>query len=199
MAIVLRSKVSDAIVPLPLRRSVFSLSLLVSSPFPPPLLPFSMGWSSHSPSRQGLHPPPHPNRKEPHDTQGGDRRMAWTTVRCATQWKKHVREAVARVVGQDVGRRWDGAWKVQRETYARGGTVGTWMHTRGFATTHAKLKTPSGLKDRFKVTGTGKYVHAKSGHQHLAYDKSSKRKRNLRQPAVVHKAWARVMKLLGHR
>lgn len=68
MAIVFRSKVSDAIVPLPLRRSVLSLPLRVSSPFPPPFLPFSMGRSSHSPPQLAGHPPPHPKGKDPHNT-----------------------------------------------------------------------------------------------------------------------------------
>lgn len=152
---------------------------------------------------------PHPSRRRPIDRRtrercGISRTMAWTTV--LRTWKgKEMAHAVTRVVGRH-GCLWETLpGTAHRSNSATNGHRhgGTWMvggnETRGFATTHAKLKTPSGLRDRFRITATGKYVRSKSGHRHLAYDKSSKRKRTLRQPAIVHKAWAKVMKLLGHR
>ena len=50
-----------------------------------------------------------------------------------------------------------------------------------------KLKTHKGAAKRFKVTATGKIVRAKAGGSHLLTKKSSKRKRVLKQDALVHK------------
>lgn len=46
-----------------------------------------------------------------------------------------------------------------------------------------KLKTRKCAAKRFKVTGTGKFVHACAGRRHLQAKKSGKRKRQLRRSA----------------
>lgn len=48
-----------------------------------------------------------------------------------------------------------------------------------------KMKTISGAKKRFKVTGTGKVRRAKAYHNHILEHKSSKRGRRLRQVGMV--------------
>ena len=48
-----------------------------------------------------------------------------------------------------------------------------------------KMKTHRGAAKRFKKTGTGKIVRSKNNKQHILTKKSSKRKRRLRQPALV--------------
>ncbi len=48
-----------------------------------------------------------------------------------------------------------------------------------------KMKTRRGAAKRFKKTGTGKVVRAKSNKQHILTKKTSKRKRRLRKDAVV--------------
>ncbi len=50
-----------------------------------------------------------------------------------------------------------------------------------------KLKTHSGAKKRFKVTGTGKILRAHANKSHILNKKTRKRKRNLRSIAVVDK------------
>ncbi len=42
-----------------------------------------------------------------------------------------------------------------------------------------KMKTHSGAKKRFKITGTGKLVHRSAGKKHLNEHKSSRRTRRL--------------------
>ena len=61
-----------------------------------------------------------------------------------------------------------------------------------------KMKTHSGTKKRFKVTGTGKLVHRQAGKRHRNESKPSRRTRRLMvddtlQPADARKA----RKLLG--
>lgn len=51
-----------------------------------------------------------------------------------------------------------------------------------------KMKTKSGAKKRFKVTGTGKLKRKHAFKSHILTKKSTKRKRNLTQPGLVHKA-----------
>ncbi|AXJ01016.1 LSU ribosomal protein L35P [Cyclonatronum proteinivorum] len=51
-----------------------------------------------------------------------------------------------------------------------------------------KLKTNSGAKKRFKLTGTGKLKRKKAFTSHILTKKSPKRKRNLRQSTLVHKS-----------
>jgi large subunit ribosomal protein L35 len=48
-----------------------------------------------------------------------------------------------------------------------------------------KMKTHRGAAKRFKKTGTGKFVRARNNKQHILTKKSTKRKRKLRQSALV--------------
>jgi len=48
-----------------------------------------------------------------------------------------------------------------------------------------KMKTHSGAKKRFTVTGTGKVRRLKAYKSHILTKKTSKRKRNLRRPTMV--------------
>jgi large subunit ribosomal protein L35 len=49
-----------------------------------------------------------------------------------------------------------------------------------------KMKSKSGAKKRFKVTGTGKFKRSQKGKRHILTKKSQKRKRQLRKGAMVH-------------
>jgi len=51
-----------------------------------------------------------------------------------------------------------------------------------------KIKTNRSAAKRFKVTGSGKVRRGKGWHSHLLRKKSAKRKRRLRQFALVCKA-----------
>ena len=51
-----------------------------------------------------------------------------------------------------------------------------------------KLKTKSGAKKRFKVTGTGKIMHKHAYKNHILTKKETKQKRRLRHKAVVKKS-----------
>ncbi len=48
-----------------------------------------------------------------------------------------------------------------------------------------KMKTHSGAKKRFKVTGTGKVLRSHASRRHLMSSKSAKRKRHLAKSALV--------------
>ena len=48
-----------------------------------------------------------------------------------------------------------------------------------------KLKTHSGAKKRFKITGSGKILRAHANKSHILNKKTRKRKRNLRSIVVV--------------
>ena len=48
-----------------------------------------------------------------------------------------------------------------------------------------KMKTHSGAKKRFSVTGSGKVRRLKAYKSHILTKKDAKRKRNLRRPAIV--------------
>ncbi len=48
-----------------------------------------------------------------------------------------------------------------------------------------KMKTHSGAKKRFTVTGTGKIRRLKAYKSHILTKKDPKRKRNLRRPAIM--------------
>lgn len=52
----------------------------------------------------------------------------------------------------------------------------------------AKMKSHRGAKKRFKTTKTGKIRRFKAYKSHILTKKSSKRKRHLRQSAVLSKA-----------
>ncbi|MBP5559791.1 MAG: 50S ribosomal protein L35 [Bacteroidales bacterium] len=61
----------------------------------------------------------------------------------------------------------------------------------------AKLKTISGAKKRFALTGTGKIKRKHAYHSHILTKKTKKRKRNLDHFAVIEKAdVARVREML---
>lgn len=49
-----------------------------------------------------------------------------------------------------------------------------------------KMKTNSGAKKRFALTGTGKIKRKHAYHSHILTKKSTKRKRNLVHTAMVH-------------
>ena len=51
-----------------------------------------------------------------------------------------------------------------------------------------KVKTKSGAKKRFKLTGTGKIKRKGAFKSHILTKKSKKRKRNLTQTSMVHKS-----------
>jgi large subunit ribosomal protein L35 len=50
-----------------------------------------------------------------------------------------------------------------------------------------KMKTKSGAKKRFKVTGTGKVLYAQKGKRHGMIKRTKKQIRNLRGTAVLFK------------
>ena len=61
-----------------------------------------------------------------------------------------------------------------------------------------KMKTHSGTKKRFKVTGTGKLVHKQAGKRHLNEHKSSRRTNRLDVEQVLKPGDARkARRLLG--
>ena len=51
-----------------------------------------------------------------------------------------------------------------------------------------KLKTKSGAKKRFKITGTGKIKHKRAYKNHILTKKETKQKRRLGNKALVKKA-----------
>ncbi len=51
-----------------------------------------------------------------------------------------------------------------------------------------KLKTVKGIKDRFRVTGTGKLVGSRAGKRHLLTGKRAKVKRQRRRPQTLSRA-----------
>ncbi|HLT58207.1 MAG TPA: 50S ribosomal protein L35 [Limnochordales bacterium] len=59
-----------------------------------------------------------------------------------------------------------------------------------------KLKTHRGAAKRFKKTGTGKFVKNRAFRSHLLEHKSSRRKRRLRAPQLLHESEQRRVRLL---
>lgn len=57
-----------------------------------------------------------------------------------------------------------------------------------------KLKTRKAVAKRFKITGTGKVLHHKSGKSHILTKKSAKRKRRLAKPGILKGTQARMIK-----
>ena len=57
-----------------------------------------------------------------------------------------------------------------------------------------KMKTNRSAAKRFRVTGTGKLMRNKANKRHILTKKSTKRKRNLRQAAVVDATNVKTMK-----
>jgi len=61
-----------------------------------------------------------------------------------------------------------------------------------------KVKTKSGAKKRFKLTGTGKIKRKHAYHSHILTKKETKQKRNLTHDALVHDSDVpRVKKMLN--
>ncbi|MEA5154669.1 50S ribosomal protein L35 [Raineyella sp.] len=61
-----------------------------------------------------------------------------------------------------------------------------------------KMKTHSGAKKRFKLTGSGKVMHRRAGKMHLNEHKPTKRTRRLTGDSVLPKGdAAKAKKLLG--
>ena len=61
-----------------------------------------------------------------------------------------------------------------------------------------KVKTNSGAKKRFKLTGTGKIKRKHAFKSHILTKKETKQKRNLTHAALVHKSdEPRIKKLLN--
>ena len=52
----------------------------------------------------------------------------------------------------------------------------------------ARSKTRKSVAKRFRVTATGKLVRSKASRRHLLSSKSSKLKRNMAKPALVHES-----------
>lgn len=59
-----------------------------------------------------------------------------------------------------------------------------------------KLKSHSGSKKRFKVTGTGKVVFKRAGARHLLQGMSASRSRQLRRPKTLNGIQTKVIKRL---
>ncbi len=59
-----------------------------------------------------------------------------------------------------------------------------------------KMKTNSGAKKRFKLTGSGKLKRKHAFKSHILTKKSTKRKRNLTHSGLVDKADEKNIKLL---
>ena len=57
-----------------------------------------------------------------------------------------------------------------------------------------KIKTHSGAKKRFKVTGSGKLVRNKAYKSHILTKKTTKRKRNLRKDIIMDETNVKNMK-----
>jgi len=61
-----------------------------------------------------------------------------------------------------------------------------------------KVKTKSGAKKRFKLTGSGKIKRKHAYHSHILTKKETKQKRNLTHDALVHESdMPRVKKMLN--
>jgi len=59
-----------------------------------------------------------------------------------------------------------------------------------------KVKTNRSATKRFKLTKSGKVRRLRAGKGHLLSSKSSKRRRNLRKPGLVHKTQEKTMKIM---
>ena len=62
-----------------------------------------------------------------------------------------------------------------------------------------KMKTHSGTKKRFSLTGSGKVSYQKSGRRHILVNKSERRMRKLRKKGIITPAFeAKLKKLLPY-
>ena len=59
-----------------------------------------------------------------------------------------------------------------------------------------KLKTLKGVKERFKLTGTGKLLARRAGKRHLLGSRRRKTKRQLRRPQLLAEVDARNLRPL---
>jgi large subunit ribosomal protein L35 len=59
-----------------------------------------------------------------------------------------------------------------------------------------KMKTNSGAKKRFRLTGTGKIKRKQANKSHILTKKSKKRKRNLTKWTIIDKSNEKGVKLL---
>ena len=59
-----------------------------------------------------------------------------------------------------------------------------------------KMKTKRAAAKRFKATGTGKLKRNKAYKRHILTKKSTKRKRNLRKPAMTDATNVKTMKMI---
>jgi large subunit ribosomal protein L35 len=59
-----------------------------------------------------------------------------------------------------------------------------------------KLKSHSGAKKRFRITGSGKVMHQTQGRRHLLIGMSSTRRRRFRKDNVLYAAQAKEIKKL---
>jgi large subunit ribosomal protein L35 len=59
-----------------------------------------------------------------------------------------------------------------------------------------KIKTNRAAAKRFKKTGTGKFVFAKSHANHILTKKTTKRKRSLRKSQIIDKSNKKSVRLL---
>lgn len=59
-----------------------------------------------------------------------------------------------------------------------------------------KMKTHSGAKKRFFVTGTGKIRHYHSGHSHRLRNKDAARRRRLKKDSALTKVHEKTIKSL---
>ena len=59
-----------------------------------------------------------------------------------------------------------------------------------------KIKTVKGVRDRLKVTGTGKLIGHRSGKRHLLGGKRAKIKRQLRRTRIVSRTEERSIRSL---
>ncbi|KAH7283234.1 hypothetical protein KP509_35G066900 [Ceratopteris richardii] len=74
-----------------------------------------------------------------------------------------------------------------------------WQQQRTFASKvkKYKLKSYTAFKGRFKLKANGEFKRWRAGKRHNAHSKTNKQIRQLRRPAVVHSAYAKVMKKLN--
>ncbi len=62
-----------------------------------------------------------------------------------------------------------------------------------------KMKSHSGTKKRFSVTGSGKVSYQKSGRRHILVNKDQRRLRRLRKQGIITPAFeAKIKKLIPY-
>lgn len=57
-----------------------------------------------------------------------------------------------------------------------------------------KLKSHSGAKKRFRVTGTGKVMHQTQGRRHLLIGMSASRRRRFRKDNMLNETQSKIIK-----